>query len=178
MEAATKSIGDFWKLSRWARNTTPRAAHTPTLREGDREYVTAEEKADILRDVVFPPAPTADLSDLEGYDYPVAVKAPLITSGEVVHAIQRSASYKAPGPDGIPNAALKKAIEILSLLASLTHLFNECLRLGYSASPCTQTWANNLAVCDVRLVRHEAGRDTRNSRPLPGVQARKKLDAI
>lgn len=131
VEAATKSIDDFWKLSRWARNTTPRATHTPTLREGDREYVTAEEKADILREVLFPPAPTADLSDLEGYDYPVAVNAPLITSDEVMHAIQRSASYKAPGPDGIPNAALKKAIEIPSLLTFLTHLFNECLRLGY-----------------------------------------------
>ncbi|KAJ5849228.1 hypothetical protein N7534_007917 [Penicillium rubens] len=114
-----------------ARNTTPRATHTPTLREGDREYVTAEEKADILREVLFPPTPTADLSDLEGYDYPVAVNAPLITSDEVMHAIQRSASYKAPGPDGIPNAALKKAIEIPSLLTFLTHLFNECLRLGY-----------------------------------------------
>ncbi|KAJ5244945.1 hypothetical protein N7489_005041 [Penicillium chrysogenum] len=131
VEAATKSIDDFWKLSRWARNTTPRATHTPILREGDREYVTAEEKADILREVLFPPAPTADLSDLEGYDYPVAVNAPLITSDEVMHAIQRSASYKAPGPDGIPNAALKKAIEIPSLLTFLTHLFNECLRLGY-----------------------------------------------
>jgi hypothetical protein len=131
VEAATKSIDDFWKLSRWARNTTPRATHTPTLREGDREYVTAEEKADILREVLFPPAPTAELSDLEGYDYPVAVNAPLITSDEVMHAIQRSASYKAPGPDGIPNAALKKAIEIPSLLTFLTHLFNECLRLGY-----------------------------------------------
>jgi hypothetical protein len=48
-----------------------------------------------------------------------------------MHAIQRSASYKAPGPDGIPNAALKKAIEIQSLLTFLTHLFNECLQLGY-----------------------------------------------
>lgn len=98
-------------LSRWARNTTPRASHTPTLREGDREYVTAENKADVLREVSFPPAPTADLSDLEGYDYPAAVTAPLITSEEVMHAIHRSASYKAPGPDGIPNAALKKAID-------------------------------------------------------------------
>ncbi|KAJ5481378.1 reverse transcriptase [Penicillium sp. IBT 31633x] len=134
VEAATKSIDDFWKLSRWARNTTPRATHTPTLRAGDREYVTAGEKAEILRDVLFPPAPTADLADLVGYDYPAAVNAPLITSEEVMHAIQRSASYKAPGPDGIPNAALKKAIEIPNLLMFLTHLFNECLRLGYCAS--------------------------------------------
>ncbi|KGO73013.1 reverse transcriptase [Penicillium italicum] len=126
--AATKSIDDFWKL---VRNTTPRATYTPTLRVGDTEYVTAEEKADILREVLFPHAPTADLSDLEGYDYPTAVSTPLITSEEVMHAVQRSASYKASGPDGIPNAALKKAIEIPSLLRFLTHLFNECLQLGY-----------------------------------------------
>ncbi|KAJ5462803.1 pol-like protein [Penicillium sp. IBT 31633x] len=80
--------------------------------------MTAGEKAEILRDVLFPPAPTADLADLVGYDYPTA----------------RSASYKAPGPDGIPNAALKKAIEIPNLLMFLTYLFNECLRLGYYAS--------------------------------------------
>ncbi|OQE63237.1 hypothetical protein PENNAL_c0247G08304, partial [Penicillium nalgiovense] len=95
----------------------------------DKEYVTVEEKADILREVLFPPTPTTDLSDLEGYDYPIVVNTPLITSDEVIHAIQRSASYKAPGPDGIPNAALKKAIEIPSLLTFLTHLFDECLRL-------------------------------------------------
>ncbi|KAJ6118425.1 reverse transcriptase [Penicillium samsonianum] len=113
VEAATKSIDDFWKLSRWARNTTPRATHTatrPTLRHC-----------------------VQGTGNLEGYDYPAAVNAPLITSEEVMHAIQRSASYKAPGPDGIPNAALKKAIEIPNIMF-LTHLFNECLRLGYCAS--------------------------------------------
>lgn len=78
VEAATKSIDGFWKLSRWARSTTSRATHTPTLRAADREYVMAE-KAKILREVLFHPAPTADLSDTEGYDYPTAVNAPQIT---------------------------------------------------------------------------------------------------
>jgi hypothetical protein len=53
----------------------------------------------------------------------------LLTPGEVETAITNAAPYKAAGPDGIPNAALQRALPVILLW--LTSLFNDCLRLGY-----------------------------------------------
>ncbi|KAJ5094940.1 reverse transcriptase [Penicillium argentinense] len=132
VEEATQDIQGFWNLAKWARNRgTPRATFTPTLQAGDRTYETAVEKAQILQETLFPPAPDAELGDLQGFIYPTSIDMPAITQDEVTRVVLRTASHKAPGPDGIPNAVLKKALEVPHFAAFLTSLFNECLRHGY-----------------------------------------------
>lgn len=56
---------------------------------------------------------------------------PAITKDEVTRAILSTAPHKASGPDGIPNAMLKKALEVPHFVAFPTSLFNECTCHGY-----------------------------------------------
>ncbi|KAJ5544111.1 reverse transcriptase [Penicillium frequentans] len=131
---ATKDIQGFWRLSKWARTRgTPRSTHTPTLQADGIEYSTAADKAEILKKTLFPPAPRANTRDIDarGGRYPAPHPTPSITTREIRNTIERSAPNKAPGPDGIPNLALKHAIRIPAVLTFLATLFNACLSLGY-----------------------------------------------
>jgi hypothetical protein len=78
---------------------------------------------------LFPPPPEADLADTAGYDYPEPIPMPPVTEEEVARAVNCAAPLKAPGPDGIPNIAIQKALPLIR--PYLTHLFNACLSLGY-----------------------------------------------
>ena len=132
VEDATESIEGFWKLARWARRRRGvQPTYTPTLHAGNQTYETPERKAQALRETLFPPPPEADLSDIPGYEYPEPLPMPAITEKEVCHVIRRAAPNKAPGPDGIPNLTLQRALAIPVFLGHLTNLFNTCLKLGY-----------------------------------------------
>ncbi|KAJ9137654.1 Endonuclease/exonuclease/phosphatase [Pleurostoma richardsiae] len=131
VEEASESPSGLWKLVKWAKNRhneTP--AGTPALVRPDGGLAQQpEEKADVLRQSFFPPPHQADLSDLEGHEYPTPVECPDITEAEIEKAVRRASPNKAPGTDGIPNAILHQTLDIL--LPSLHILFNACFRLGY-----------------------------------------------
>ncbi|KAJ5927721.1 reverse transcriptase [Penicillium verhagenii] len=110
----------------------PRSSFTPTLRVGDREFTTTEEKARCLKTALFPLSPDANLDDIPGYIYPDEVPMPdELSADEIEAAIRRSAPYNAPGPSGIPNAVWKHAAKVPGFLETITALFNACLALGY-----------------------------------------------
>jgi ribonuclease HI len=134
IEVGTQSTEDFWKAARWARcRGAARPSFTPTLRYGDREFESPKEKARILREVLHPKPPEADLSDItKDYTYPNPISTPQITKWEAKRAIDRVSPNKAPGPDGLPNLVLQRVFPIIGLY--LTNLFNECLRQGYCPS--------------------------------------------
>jgi ribonuclease HI len=129
-EASTTQDG-LWKLVKWAKNRhNISAACTPPIAKPDGTLADRpEEKAEILRQSFFPPPARANLSDIEGYDYPPAIECPRITLQEIEKAIRRAAPNKAPGTDGIPNGILHQLLDILS--PSLVRLFNACLDRGY-----------------------------------------------
>lgn len=130
IERGTESIDGFWRATRWARNRgAPRPSFTPTLHYGGRDYETPMEKAQLLREVLHPQPPAADLDDIDNFIYPEPLPMPPITPQEIIRAINDVASGKAPGPDGIPNLVLQRTLPVL--LPFLTQLFNDCLRLGY-----------------------------------------------
>ena len=89
----------------------------------------AEEKAETLRQFFFPPPHRADISYIDGFQYPPAIECPEITSREIENAVRRAAPNKAPGTDGIPNVILHQTTPIL--LPYLHKLFNACLQEGY-----------------------------------------------
>lgn len=122
----------FWKLARWARRRgAVQPTYTPTLHIGDQTYDTPERKAQVLGETLLPMPPEADLSDISGYRYPEPTQMPAVTEQEVRRAVLRAAPNKAPGPDGIPNMALHRALALPAFLTYLTDLFNACLQLGY-----------------------------------------------
>ncbi|KAF3352307.1 hypothetical protein VdG1_09169 [Verticillium dahliae VDG1] len=131
IEEASASQSGLWNLVKWAKNrgnTTP--ACTPPLIKPNGELAhEPQEKAQLLRQVLFPPPARADLSDIEGYQYPPAIECPDITGPEIEKAIRGASPNKAPGGDGITNGILQQVLDII--LPRLQTLFNACLRLGY-----------------------------------------------
>ena len=84
----------------------------------------------MLKQKFFPPAPPADLSDIEGSFYPSPPHCPIIvTRSEVTESIRRLKPDTAPGPDGIANRIVKACSEKLSDL--LTPLFQACIDQAY-----------------------------------------------
>ena len=63
---------------------------------------------------------------------------PPITLEELKTACLRLGNKKAPGPDGIPNIALKKAISIAPDM--FLHMYNSCLQEG--KDPRTHVYEN------------------------------------
>jgi hypothetical protein len=101
-EADEKTI---WKLKKYM-DSTPISSYIPTINE---TAASNDEKAEIFKSTFFPPPPPADLSDIEGANYPEPVPSPpRITLSQVETAIEKLAAKKAPGPDEIPNLVLKK----------------------------------------------------------------------
>jgi len=130
IEEATASTKGLWQLARWAKNRTSQyRGFTPNI-QGPEGLITASEgKARIFKETFFPTPPEADLTDLEGYLYPPSVEWNSIQSHEIVNAIKRAASNKAPGTDGTPNRVLKIALPVI--LPLLLPLYNACWTLGY-----------------------------------------------
>jgi ribonuclease HI len=128
---ASASKSGLWKLVKWAKNRhTVAAACTPALKKpsGGTAY-QAREKAETLRQSFFPPPLSADLSDINGYEYPPAIECPEITMQEIERAVRGAAANKAPGDDNITNGILHQTVDIL--LPSLYRLFNACFQKGY-----------------------------------------------
>ena len=132
-EAVERTAGDddgMWKLARWAYNReTPRTGYTPPLKNGALEANLPAEKAHVFRRTFFPSPPPADLDDLQGFTYPAPLEMPPLTAREISREIRRLKPDKAPGPDAIPNRALKMAEPMLEPI--LPGVFNACIRLGY-----------------------------------------------
>ena len=73
---------------------------------------------------LFPQQPELQIGDLNTEE-PI----PPITLEELKITCSRLGNKKAPGPDGIPNIALKKAISIAPDM--FLHMYNSCLQEGY-----------------------------------------------
>ena len=73
---------------------------------------------------LIPQQPDLQIGDLNSVE-PV----PPITLEELKSAYSRMGNKKAPGPDGIPKIALKKAIKIAPKM--FLHMCNRCLQEGY-----------------------------------------------
>ena len=101
----------------------------PPLIRDDQIASTFEEKTEMLKLKFFPPAPTADLSDIEGSFYPSPHCPTIVTKSKVTELIRRLKPDTAPGPDGITNRIVKLCSEKMSDL--LTPLFQACIDQAY-----------------------------------------------
>jgi ribonuclease HI len=131
VEAASDGMPKVWGLARWTKSRGSRyESYMPPLKTLDGTvYQSREEKAELLALMFFPPAPEADLSDVENYVYPEAAEAPPINEEEVIATIRAAKPATAPGPDGILNRTLQLAAETLAPI--LTYIFNCSLFSGH-----------------------------------------------
>ena len=146
IEKATESSMGLWRLAKWAKDKSEKTRELPkmpNLIKDGQIASTFEEKTDMLKQKLFPPAPPADLSDIEGSFYPSPPHCPIIvTRSEVTESIRRLKPDMAPGPDGIANRIVKACSEKLSDL--LTPLFQACIDQAYH--PRTFKTANTITL--------------------------------
>ena len=84
-------------------------AITPYYNSTIINAVSNDAKAAEFKAAFFPPPPPADLSDIGTTDYPEPVQMDnKITMQQLERAIAKTSPNKAPGPDEITNAVLKK----------------------------------------------------------------------
>nr|VWP02665.1 Acyl-CoA ligase AFT1-1 (EC (AF-toxin biosynthesis protein 1-1) [Ganoderma boninense] len=90
---------------------------------------SCSEKRDTLMAQFFPAPPPASLSDIAEAEYGSQLPYTPFSGEEVEAAIQNLSPFKAPGPSGVPNAALKECSAIVAPV--FTNLINRCLQLGH-----------------------------------------------
>jgi hypothetical protein len=83
----------------------------------------------MLKQAHFPSPVEADLSDLEGYNYPERISIPeKLAENEALNVIKELAKDKALDPDGIPNRVLKRVAGVTPTL--LTRIFQAYINQG------------------------------------------------
>ena len=120
---------DLWIAHKYLSETpmTTGAARTPTLTEEDadgeeKRCATNEDKANTFHRQFFPPKPTAINLPLIDPATRNFGEIRTITREQIRRAVGRLSPYKAPGNDGLPNAALKNTIdEIIDWLYWIFH---------------------------------------------------------
>ena len=91
-------------------------------------------KARILANHFFPQPRTANLADIQHAQPPTQFYMDTrITREDILYALKRVPSNKAPGPDQIPNLLLKECREILAPFLAI--FFSSCLRQAYHPLP-------------------------------------------
>ncbi|CDO68734.1 hypothetical protein BN946_scf184652.g61 [Trametes cinnabarina] len=106
------------------------AARLPALNLPDgRVARTCEEKRDALMAQFFPAPPLADLSDIAMAEHPSPHDHSPFTEDEVQDALADLSPFKAPGPSGIPNAALIHCADIIR--GTYANILNACIQLHY-----------------------------------------------
>ena len=131
VEGAGRSDKSLFLLAKWARNRSSTSDEVvPPLRGPQGEAATAREKAELLFQAHFPPPPVVDLSDMDGFEYPLPIEdGPRLTAEEVLRALKKPSQDKAPGPNGVPNRVLR-ACE-WHAVHHIRSLFQACLNTGF-----------------------------------------------
>jgi exonuclease III len=140
-EVTSSPLGT-WKLAKWARTRggtpkqppqLPQLVATRSDPDGREIQIVAdslEDKFTMLQEQFFPQPLEADLSDIQGHEYPESVDHEQeIKETEIHEALRQVTNDKAPGPDQIPNRIIKSASAWL--VPKLLPVFNATIRNGY-----------------------------------------------
>ena len=133
----TAAQNKMWKMSRWSRKKAGIPAidphQVPPLRQSAQEsefFHDDQMKAQLLAESFFPQPRPIDLSDtLSGSQSPLAFEISQAVSVKDILGILAKLPNKAPGPDRIPNQALRIGRE--QLAPHLAQVFTAALRLGH-----------------------------------------------
>ena len=126
--ATSDTVYNAWKYaSQHPMHTS--SSRIPELKTPTGTATSSQDKCNVLHHQFFPPPPPTDLSDTADFKYPEPLNCPPITEHEVTNAINDLSPFKAPGPSGIPNAALQHTSSIMMPLLDV--VANASLQLGY-----------------------------------------------
>lgn len=123
------------KLAKWARKNAEerrKLPQIPDIQDNDGTIHTDDaDKATAVAWNFFPQPASANIRDIKDATYLTEFKnvSSIITDAEVEEAVDKLPNGKAPGPDKVPNRALRQCKKSLS--KHLAVLFNACLSKGY-----------------------------------------------
>jgi hypothetical protein len=132
---------DIWTANKYLKNPVGDGGlpRIPTIRVRDAagsetEINDNEDKAKVFVKSFFPPPPTAQEEDPTAFEYPEPLpNPPLPDRARIERTIRKLPSYKAPGPDGIPNIVLQKCFDTIT--DYLLHIYQAILSLGEFYDP-------------------------------------------
>ena len=127
----------LWRMSRWSRKAVGKplpAPHLPALRRHAELLADTdnEAKAEIFAEKFFPPPVGADLGDItevEARDIRQVEVSQEVVERDVLDTLRSLPTQKAPGPDEIPNEALKAGAEALA--GPLAVICQWCFQRGH-----------------------------------------------
>ncbi|KAF7372603.1 hypothetical protein MVEN_00123200 [Mycena venus] len=123
--------GNIWQAAKYAVNPASKASSSriPDLVAPDGSIAASPEaKAKVFHQKFFPPKadiPPPDADEAMPEPHP----APTFTVQDVHRAIAKLSPWKAPGPSGIPNVAIKAANTVFAPI--LFTILEASLRIGY-----------------------------------------------
>jgi len=124
----------IWQIKKYVTQDKTNVASSNIIPTLDGHVTTQEGKLETLTNAFFPPPPPADLRDIQQSQYPTPVSyTPTITVEQIQAAVRRAAPKKAPGPDGISNHAIQKALPLTE--HHLRALMQATLDIGYFPKP-------------------------------------------
>jgi hypothetical protein len=132
---------DIWTANKYIKNPVGDGgvSRIPTIRTRNAEWEETatndnEEKAIIFTEAFFHPPPIGIALNAEQEDYPDPLPdPPPPTKQQIEKMIWRLPSYKASGPDGIPNIVLQKCFDLIA--DHLLHIYQTILKLGQFFDP-------------------------------------------
>jgi hypothetical protein len=132
---------DIWTANKYLKEPVGDGGlpRIPTIRVRDAEgreieINDNEDKAKFFVKSFFPPPPAAQEDDIAVYDYPEPLpNPPLPDRARIERTIRKLPSYKAPGPDVIPNIVLQKSFDTIA--DHLCYFYQAVLTLGEFYDP-------------------------------------------
>ncbi|CDO74892.1 hypothetical protein BN946_scf184461.g4 [Trametes cinnabarina] len=130
VEAATERT--IWQASKYVTQAPENtlASRLPALTLPDGSVArSCHEKRDALMSQFFPVPPPASLDDINDTVHGEQLPLTPFTEEDVAAAVNDLHPFKAPGPSGVPNAALKQCAELI--VPVFTNLINSSILRGY-----------------------------------------------
>ena len=120
---------NIWKAARYLEPGDRALGTVPTLRSGDRRIHDDHGKAHALLETFFPPLPDIQDESPRGATQSEALPMETITPHEIEAALMKMASWKAPGPDGLPVVMWQQVWPTVKHW--VVEIFQASLRLSY-----------------------------------------------
>lgn len=121
------------KAIRQAKNRALRQPYFSSIQKSTGRLATEpKEKIEKLKKVLLPTPQFANLSNIQGFEYPNGLEMPKITQYKIFQTFRYFQTRKGPRPDQILNKVLK--IIVLKICSFLEQIFNNSLILSHYIS--------------------------------------------